>query len=98
MRHSKTGAGLLADTQTHICDPSFDPDREAVLERAAAAGIDAVIAVGENLADAERNLEPAERYSLIWPAAGLYPTILDIEVAAENTAKLYQWPCMQVNR
>jgi len=86
MVHSKTGGGLLVDTHAHICDPSFEPDRQAVLERAAAAGIDAVIGVGENLADAERNLALAQRYSMIWAAAGLYPTILDMDQAEDMQA------------
>ena len=74
---------MLIDTHAHICDPSFDPDRMTVLESAAAAGISAVIAVGENLADAERNLELAGRYGMIRPAAGLYPSILDENQAVE---------------
>ena len=74
---------MLIDTHAHICDSSFDPDRMTVLKSATAAGIGAVIAVAENLADAERNLELAERYALIRPAAGLYPTILDENQALE---------------
>ena len=77
---------MLIDTHAHICDPSFDPDRQAVLERAATAGIDAVIGVGENLADAERNLALADRYPMIWPAAGLYPTVLDMDQAEDMQA------------
>jgi TatD DNase family protein len=45
----------LVDTHAHICDPMFDGDRAEVLRRAAAAGVGAVIAVGENIPDAHRN-------------------------------------------
>lgn len=67
----------LTDTHAHIGDAAFDADREAVLARAAAAGIGAVIAVGEDLADAEKNLALARAFPIVKPAAGLYPTHLD---------------------
>ena len=72
---------MLIDTHAHLCDPAFDPDREQILEKAEAAGILAVIAVGENLDDAEKNLRLADRHPMVRPAAGLYPTILDRELA-----------------
>ena len=71
----------LVDTHAHICDRDFDNDRDAVLERARKAGISAIIAVGENLTDACKNLDLSEKYSILKPAAGLYPTHLDSEQA-----------------
>jgi len=71
----------LVDTHTHLCDPVFDEDRGKVLEAAARAGVGAIIAVSEDLNDARRNLELADSYRMIRPAAGLYPTLLDIELA-----------------
>jgi TatD DNase family protein len=44
---------MLTDTHAHLCDPVFDPDRSEVLRRAVEAGIEAIIAVGENLSDAK---------------------------------------------
>ena len=73
----------LIDAHAHICDPGFDKDRTEVLERARRAGVDAIIAVGENLADARQNLKLAKSYPMLKPAAGLYPTYLDINQAAE---------------
>ena len=73
----------LVDTHAHICDPGFDKDRDEVLERARRAGVEAIIAVGENLADARKNLELAKRYPMLKPAAGLYPTHLDLNQAHE---------------
>jgi len=54
-----------------------------VLARARKAGVDAIIAVGENLSDARKNLELAIRYPMLKPAAGLYPTHLDLNQAGE---------------
>ena len=72
---------LIVDTHTHICDSSFDADRGEVLHNAAAAGVGAVIAVGENMDDARRNIELAGKHPMIRPGAGLYPTILDLDQA-----------------
>jgi len=44
----------LVDVHAHICDPAFDKDRAEVLERARKAGVDTIIAVGENLSDARK--------------------------------------------
>jgi TatD DNase family protein len=71
----------LADVHAHICDPCFDRDRARVLQRARQAGVEAVVAVGENLEDARKNLELAERHPELKPAAGLYPTYLDLDLA-----------------
>ena len=73
----------LIDTHAHICDPGFDRDREQVLARARDAGVDAIIAVGEDLDDARKNLALAEKYPQLKPAAGLYPTHLDLDQASE---------------
>jgi len=73
----------IVDTHTHICDSSFDADRSEVLDRAADVGVGAIIAVGENIADARRNIELADKHPLIRPAAGLYPTILDLDQAEQ---------------
>jgi len=73
----------IVDTHTHICDSSFDEDRGEVLKRAAHAGVAAIIALGENISDARRNIELAEKYSMIRPGAGLYPTILDLDQAEQ---------------
>jgi TatD DNase family protein len=75
--------GQIVDTHAHICDPVFDEDRSQVLERAGEAGITAVIAVGENLSDARKNIDLAAKHPVLRPAAGLYPTILDCTRAEE---------------
>jgi TatD DNase family protein len=71
----------LVDTHAHLCAPEFGHDLDAVLSRARAAGVAAVVAVGETLADAERNIELSRRDGLIFPAAGLYPTLLEPDQA-----------------
>ncbi|MCG6894360.1 MAG: TatD family hydrolase [Desulfobacteraceae bacterium] len=74
---------LLVDTHAHICDAAFDEDRATVLDRAARAGVGTIIAVGENLPDAKKNLELAQRHPILRPAAGLYPAHAHLEAARE---------------
>ncbi len=73
----------IIDTHAHICDSAFDEDRGDVLKRAAKAGVGAIIGLGEDMADARRNLELAAKHPMIRPAAGLYPTILDPDQAEQ---------------
>ena len=74
---------MLVDTHAHLCDPAFDPDRAEVLARARQAGVGAVVAVGETLAELERNLELAAEFpEMVRPCGGLFPTILDLDQAA----------------
>lgn len=76
----------IIDTHAHLCDEAFDQDLEAVLSRANGVGVHAVVAVGEDLADARRNIALSETHSMIRPAAGLYPTRLDLNEAAKMVA------------
>lgn len=69
------------DVHAHICDSDFDDDRADVLARARGAGVEAIVAVGENLGDARKNVELAGTYDMLKAAAGLYPTILDLDQA-----------------
>ena len=73
---------MLTDVHAHICDPVFDNDRADVLKRAREAGVSSVIAVGETLADAHKNLALSDIHPEILPAAGLYPTVLDLDEAS----------------
>jgi len=71
----------IVDVHAHLCDPLFDRDRAEVLKKARAAGIIAIVSVSENLSDAERNIELAKAHPELHPAAGLYPTHLDLDQA-----------------
>ena len=71
----------IVDAHAHMCDPVFDTDRPEVIRRAQAAGVGAIIAVGENLSDAKRNIELAANHPELKPGAGLYPTYLNLKKA-----------------
>ena len=73
----------LFDAHAHLAAADFGQDLAEVLSRAKAAGVRGIVAVVEALEEAEHCLALAERDSLVKPAAGLYPTVLDVEAAEQ---------------
>jgi TatD DNase family protein len=66
---------MLLDSHAHLDDPDFDADRAAVIERARAAGLRYLLAVGggtgpEKLA---ASIAIAERYDWIYATVGVHP-------------------------
>jgi TatD DNase family protein len=61
------------DSHSHLADPAFDTDREAVIERAIEAGASLVVCIGASLEDAARARELAAQYPLLRFTAGLHP-------------------------
>lgn len=87
MRLSSAGhaaePSLLPDTHTHLDAAAFDGDREAVLVRAAGAGVDRILAVGTDLSSSRRAVELASAYKSVFAAAGIHPH--DVERFAEES-------------
>jgi TatD DNase family protein len=78
----------LYDCHCHLQDAAFDADREAVIERARKAGVRRVLAVCEDLADAQRVLELADRQpDFVRPALGVHPDRAP-EVSDEEVAEV----------
>lgn len=67
----------MIDAHAHLADPVFDADRQAVLDRAAEAGVTRIVVVGETPGEAARILELASQFPQLSPAIGLYPAHLD---------------------
>jgi TatD DNase family protein len=61
------------DSHSHLADAVFDEDRDAVIERAAAAGAAAVVCIGASLIDAARARALAAQYPLLRWTAGIHP-------------------------
>ncbi|KPL05233.1 hypothetical protein AMJ85_12075 [candidate division BRC1 bacterium SM23_51] len=64
---------LLVDSHAHLTDEAFASDLVEVLERAALAGIDRVVAVAETLDNAERAAVLARRHDMLAATAGVHP-------------------------
>lgn len=65
----------LTDSHCHLDDRQFDPDRERVIERALAAGVRRILAIGtgDGPPDLEAGIRLAERYPFILASAGIHP-------------------------
>lgn len=71
----------LFDTHNHLVDAVFDRDRADVIAKARNAGVSAMISVTETLDDARKLLDLVKIHPEILPACGLYPTVLDLDMA-----------------
>ncbi|MDR5708546.1 MAG: TatD family hydrolase [Armatimonadota bacterium] len=63
----------MIDTHLHLDDPRFDPDRDAVVERAVRAGVRILITTGVDLESSRRAVALAERYPVVYAAVGIHP-------------------------
>ncbi|MCX7604849.1 MAG: TatD family hydrolase [Bryobacteraceae bacterium] len=73
------------DTHCHLDSRAFDADREAVIERARAAGVARMVAIGtgDGPPDLEAGIRLAERYPFIDATIGVHPH--DASKATEET-------------
>ncbi len=63
----------LVDTHAHLYFENFDPDRNAVIERAHQAGIVQIINIGIDLETSQQSIRLAEQHNLIFASAGIHP-------------------------
>lgn len=64
----------FVDSHAHLADPTFDGDRDAVLDRARASGARAVVCIGESLGVAARAQDLAARHpGFVFFTAGVHP-------------------------
>ncbi len=79
----------LIDTHVHLDDERFGNETEAILARAAAAGVEKLIQVGCNLQSSYRAVALAGRYAQIYPAVGIHPSdAADYAADADALAEL----------
>lgn len=67
---------FLVDSHVHLDDGAFDADREAVLERAHAAGVRLLVVPGIDAASWPRIEALCARHAGLYPAYGLHPLFL----------------------
>ncbi len=63
----------ITDSHAHVYWSSFDDDRDSVLARARAAGVERMIVVGTDLATSNAAFDLAAREPGLFPTAGLHP-------------------------
>ncbi len=64
---------LLVDTHAHLDQEEFDADREAVIERAQAAGVERIVAVGVTADSSAAVVALAAGHAGIFAAVGIQP-------------------------
>jgi TatD DNase family protein len=63
----------LIDTHCHLNFASYDDDREAVIERARAAGVTRIIIPATDLTTGQEAIDLAQRYPAVFASAGIHP-------------------------
>lgn len=76
----------LIDTHSHIHDVEFDADRDAVIERAHAAGVAVILTLGTDAANSRLALELAERHPGVLAAVGVHPHDAEAATGADLDA------------
>src|SRR5688500_17825601 len=80
----------LVDTHLHLDFEQYDADREAVLERAQAAEVLAMITIGIDAQTCANAIALAERYPQVYAAVGLHPNSAN-EWDSGMEARLREW-------
>ena len=77
----------LVDSHCHLDNDQFDADREAVIDRALAAGVEHMVAIGtgEGPPDLEAGIRLADRYPAFYATVGVHP-----HDAAKATPETFQ--------
>jgi TatD DNase family protein len=68
---------MLVDTHCHLNHPDFAADLDQAVERALAAGVEAAVVIGYDLASSQRACELAERFPSLRAAVGIHPHAAD---------------------
>lgn len=68
---------MLIDTHAHLDFPDFAAELDAVLARAAAAGVRRVITIGTTIAGSRRAIALAETYPHVFATVGVHPSNAD---------------------
>lgn len=63
----------LVDSHAHVDSSDFDVDRDAMLARARAAGVEIILAIGGGPEALDSAMSYAERHDWIYAAAGIHP-------------------------
>jgi TatD DNase family protein len=63
----------LVDTHAHLDQQEFDADRAAMIERAAAAGVEAIVAIGVTAASSEAVVALTAQHAGVFAAVGIQP-------------------------
>ena len=91
-RGSSDPAVTLIDSHCHLDHQQFDEDREAVIERALAAGVERMVAIGTGNGppDLEAGIRLADQYPVFFATVGVHPH----DAAKADSAALSRLPAL----
>ncbi len=87
---------MLVDSHCHLDFPDFDEDRDAVVERARAAGVDTMVTISTRVAKLAGLKAIAARYERIYCSVGTHPhnAADEPDVTADDLARLADDPAV----
>ena len=89
----------LIDTHCHLEMSPFDPDREAVIQRATDAGLEAMITIGSDLKGNVGGVALAQKYDFIYASVGFHPhDAKDFTEEVFNQIKAWTSPVQEVGK
>ncbi len=85
---------MLIDSHCHLDFPDFAGELDAVVARARAAGVGAMLTIGTTLAKSAQVIAVAERYANVWASVGIHPHEAEAEpdVQARTLVELSRHP------
>ncbi len=75
----------MNDIHTHLYWQSYDADRDAVIARARAAGVEKILVIGCTVEESREAIALAERYPDMYAAVGVHPHFFNDVVEQEYT-------------
>ncbi|MCY4461013.1 MAG: TatD family hydrolase [Albidovulum sp.] len=89
-------APRIVDSHCHLDFDTFADELDAVVERAASAGVDRMLTICTKVENIEKSAEIAARFNNVWFAAGIHPhyAASQASVSPEQLAKFAKHPKM----
>lgn len=79
---------VLVDSHCHLNWNAFDADRDAVVQRALAAGVTRIVTIGVDLPTSRQGIALAETYTAVYAAVGIHPNDLGEGITPDALAEL----------
>ena len=67
------GDARLIDTHAHIDVERFADDRDAIVQRAAQAGLCGIVNMGDSMESSQRSVALADKYDMVYAGVGIHP-------------------------
>ena len=85
---------MLIDTHCHLDFPDFEPERDAVVARAVAAGVGAMVTISTRVKRFDAIRAIAERHDNVFCSVGTHPhnAAEELDITADDLVRLSEHP------